>query len=78
MEFVKRKGLLANDAQRFARNQLVLIVPRTNPARLDSRQDLESPGVKRVLCAAAVTAGRDASPGLRNRGGGGVMGCAGE
>ena len=78
MEFVKRKGLLTNDAQRFARNQLVLIVPRTNPARLDCLQDLERPGVKLVLCSDAVPAGRYARQALRNLGAGGAKGFSGD
>jgi molybdate transport system substrate-binding protein len=41
----------------FARNRLVVIVPRTNPARIGRLQDLARPGVKIVLGAEAVPVG---------------------
>jgi molybdate transport system substrate-binding protein len=41
----------------FARNALVLIVPRANPARVRSVYDLRKPGVKLVIAAPGVPVG---------------------
>jgi molybdate transport system substrate-binding protein len=41
----------------FTRNNLVLIVPRSNPARIRSVTDLRKPDVKLVVAAPAVPAG---------------------
>ncbi|HET7136892.1 MAG TPA: molybdate ABC transporter substrate-binding protein [Gaiellaceae bacterium] len=41
----------------FTRNNLVLIVPRSNPARIHSVTDLRKPDVKLVVAAPAVPAG---------------------
>lgn len=45
-------------AQIFARNQLVVIFPRENPAAIDSLSDLAKPGLKLVLAAPEVPAGQ--------------------
>lgn len=66
MAFAAAKGMLAGDALRFARNSLVVIVPRTNPARIDRLADLRRPGVKVVMCGDAVPAGHYARQVLRN------------
>jgi molybdate transport system substrate-binding protein len=50
-------GLLADSAAIFARNRLVVIVPKTNPARIRRLQDLARGGVKLVLGADAVPVG---------------------
>jgi molybdate transport system substrate-binding protein len=50
------KGLVERP-QVFARNRLVLIVPRSNPAHVRSLNDLRSPHVKLVLTAPGVPAG---------------------
>jgi molybdate transport system substrate-binding protein len=42
----------------FARNRLVVIVPESNPARIGSLTDLARPGVRLVIAAATVPAGR--------------------
>jgi molybdate transport system substrate-binding protein len=41
----------------FARNSLVLIVPRSNPARVRGVYDLRKPGVKLVIAAPGVPVG---------------------
>ncbi|HVP38928.1 MAG TPA: molybdate ABC transporter substrate-binding protein [Candidatus Saccharimonadales bacterium] len=50
-------GLVEGQPGRFARNRLVVIVPRSNPARLGRLQDLARRGVKLVMAAAPVPAG---------------------
>ncbi len=50
-------GLLAGDPQVFARNRLVVIVPKDNPAKLASAADLARKGVKVVLAAPTVPVG---------------------
>jgi len=58
MSYAADRGLLRGDAQVFARNRLVVIVPSTNPARIQRLQDLARSGVKLVLGADAVPVGR--------------------
>lgn len=50
----------------FLTNQLVLILPKENPARIDSLEDLSNPGLKLVLAAEEVPAGRYARQILEN------------
>jgi molybdate transport system substrate-binding protein len=57
MDYLKERSLLAGDPEVFAHNRLVVIVPRTNPARIARLQDLARPGVKLVLGAEAVPVG---------------------
>jgi len=57
---------VATDATVFARNRLVVIVPRTNPARISKLADLARPGVKLVLGAEAVPVGAYSREMLRN------------
>jgi molybdate transport system substrate-binding protein len=52
-----RRGLVLKP-RTFARNRLVLIVPRSNPAHLASVFDLKRPGVRLVLAAASVPVGK--------------------
>lgn len=58
MAAVRRAGLLADTSVVFARNRLVVITPASNPGRVDRLADLARPGVKLVLAAEAVPAGR--------------------
>jgi molybdate transport system substrate-binding protein len=51
-----RKGVLTRPVV-FTRNNLVLIVPKANPAHIRSVSDLARPDVKLVLAAPAVPAG---------------------
>jgi molybdate transport system substrate-binding protein len=68
MRDVQSHGLLARDAATFARNRMVVIVPAVNPARIARLQDIARPGVKLVLCADAVPAGRYSREVIRNLG----------
>jgi molybdate transport system substrate-binding protein len=58
MRAAQEDGLLAGSATLFARNRLVVLVPGANPARVDALADLARPGLKIVLAAEAVPAGR--------------------
>jgi len=58
MDHVVERTRVSGEPVVFARNRMVVIVPRTNPARIGRLQDLARPGVKLVLCAEAVPAGR--------------------
>jgi molybdate transport system substrate-binding protein len=50
-------GLIAGDPQIFARNRLVVVVPKDDPASVGSVADLGRKGVKVVLAAAGVPVG---------------------
>jgi molybdate transport system substrate-binding protein len=50
-------GLLAGDPQVFARNRLVVIVPKDNPGKIARLGDLARSGVKVVLAAPSVPVG---------------------
>lgn len=58
MEEVQRDGLLASTPKVFAHNRLIGIVPRSNSAHIEQLQDLARPGIKLVLAAESVPAGR--------------------
>ena len=58
MDHVREKSLLDGDPVDFARNRLIVIVPRTNPARIGRLQDLARRGTKLVIGAEAVPVGR--------------------
>jgi molybdate transport system substrate-binding protein len=58
IEHLEKRGRIEGGATVFARNRLVVIVPRANPARIGRLQDLARPGVKLVLGAEAVPVGR--------------------
>jgi molybdate transport system substrate-binding protein len=66
MSVARARGLLAGDPSMFARNRLVVIVPKANPARIGRLQDLDQAGIKVVLAADAVPAGRYARGVMRN------------
>jgi molybdate transport system substrate-binding protein len=50
------KGLVEKPVE-FATNQLVLVVPKSNPAHITSVADITKPGVKLVICNANVPCG---------------------
>jgi molybdate transport system substrate-binding protein len=52
----------------FATNTLVLIVPKSNPARIASVSDITKPGVKLVICNATVPCGDYARKAFANLG----------
>jgi molybdate transport system substrate-binding protein len=58
MRFALDRGLVAGVPKVFARNRLVVVVPTSNPGRIERLQDLARPGVKLVLAAEVVPAGR--------------------
>jgi molybdate transport system substrate-binding protein len=58
MTVVRDSGFLGANAKTFATNRLIVIVPKTNPARIGKLQDLARSGVKLVLAAPAVPAGQ--------------------
>ena len=57
MATVTGAGLNAAGSTLFATNQLIIAVPADNPARISAFVDLAKPGVKLVICAAAVPCG---------------------
>jgi molybdate transport system substrate-binding protein len=66
MAQVQRLGLAAGEPVIFAHNRLVVVLPAENPARIDRLEDLARPGLKLVLAADAVPAGRYSREVLRN------------
>lgn len=66
MEYVRERKLVSGEPVVFARNRLVVIIPKTKPARLRRLQDLAATGVKFVIGADAVPAGRYSRIALRN------------
>jgi len=67
-----RDGLVERPAT-FAFNRLVVIVPRSNPARIGSVFDLRRKGVKIVIAAPGVPAGDYTLRALRNLGLTGIL-----
>jgi molybdate transport system substrate-binding protein len=53
-----QKSLLSGEPRRFAGNALVVILPAANPGRIQRLQDLARPGLRLVLAAPSVPAGR--------------------
>ncbi|HEY6866991.1 MAG TPA: molybdate ABC transporter substrate-binding protein [Candidatus Eisenbacteria bacterium] len=66
MNYARDRGLLAGAATEFVRNRLVLIVPRTNPARIRRLQDLARRGIRLVIAADVVPVGHYARVVLAN------------
>lgn len=67
METLAAQDFVAADAPRvFLTNQLIVILPSDNPAGLKSLEDLGEPGLKLVLAAEEVPAGRYARQVLEN------------
>ena len=58
MEYLRQRHLVVGTPREFVRNLLVVIVPQTNPGHINQLQDLSRPGVKLVIEAEAVPAGR--------------------
>jgi molybdate transport system substrate-binding protein len=58
MDYATEKGLVVGETPVFARNRLVVIIPRTNPARITRLEDLTRRGTKLVVAAEAVPAGK--------------------
>jgi molybdate transport system substrate-binding protein len=66
MSYAQAQGLVAGEPSMFARNRLVLIVPKPNPARISRLQDVSRGGIKLVIAADAVPVGRYTRMVLRN------------
>ena len=66
MSYASEKGLIQGVGAIFARNRLVAIVPRTNPARIGGLPDLARRGTKIVVPAEAVPAGKYSREALEN------------
>ena len=56
METAGDDGLVAGEPEVFARNREVVMVPRENPAHIESIRDLAEPGVRQVLAEDGVPA----------------------
>ena len=57
MDYAREHELVSGEARLFARNLLVVVVPRTNPARIGKLEDLSRRGIKLVIGAEAVPVG---------------------
>ena len=68
MNETQGKGLVRGTPEVFARNTLVLIVPRANPARIHTLRDLARRGVKLAVTLEQVPAGRYTNETLRRLG----------
>jgi molybdate transport system substrate-binding protein len=66
MTYAGEKSLIDGEPVLFARNRMVVIYPRSNPARIHRLADLARVGVKLVLAAEAVPAGSYSRDVLRN------------
>jgi molybdate transport system substrate-binding protein len=58
MQRADEAGVIASDAEIFARNRLIIIVPDDNPAGLTQPEDLASEGLKITLAAEDVPVGQ--------------------
>ena len=68
MSYAREKSLIDGEPAVFTHNWLVVIYPRSNPARIQRLADLARPGLKLVLAADAVPAGHYSRDMLRNLG----------
>jgi molybdate transport system substrate-binding protein len=66
MSWLGGRELLGTSPEVFAHNRLVVIVPRNNPARIGRLAHLSRHGVKLVLAAEAVPAGKYSRQALQN------------
>ena len=66
MSYAREHTLVEGDPQVFAQNRLVVIVPKTNPARIAGLPDLVRRGTKIVIAAEAVPAGKYSREALHN------------
>ncbi len=57
MNPLKTEGLVAGDSQVFARNRLVVIAPKNNPAGIKELKDLAKAGLKLDIADASVPVG---------------------
>jgi molybdate transport system substrate-binding protein len=66
MSYAQEYALVEGDARVFARNRLVVIIPKTNPARIGGLPDLARRGIKVVLATEAVPVGKYSREALHN------------
>lgn len=66
MQAASGQSLIAGAASVFARNRLVIVLPRANPGQVHGLFDLARPGIKLVLAGEKVPAGRYARAALRS------------
>lgn len=57
MSYAGNKDLLSSAPQVFARNRLIVVLPRSNPGAVERLQDLARPGLKLVLAGRQVPVG---------------------
>lgn len=76
IKYADDKKLLSNAPVMFARNRLVVVLPKLNPGAIDKLQDLARPGVKLILAGRQVPVGAysrealmrlDSAPGFPKR-----------
>ena len=67
MQQVLDAGVAAT-AVTFARNRMMLVMPRSNPAHITSLQDLSRPGIRFAMCQIQVPCGAVSSQVLMNAG----------
>jgi len=66
MDYLRQRGLIIGAPQEFVQNLLVVIVPVGNPGHVSRLQDLSRQGVKLVIEAEAVPAGKYSREALAN------------
>lgn len=64
LEKAKQAGVIDGADQLFAKNKLVVIVPKANPAKIQTLQDLAKPGINFVLTDPSVPIGNYARQAL--------------
>jgi molybdate transport system substrate-binding protein len=57
ISYAEERRLLSGPAAVFARNRLVVVIPKSNPGSIDRLQDLARPGLKLVLAGRQVPVG---------------------
>ncbi len=65
MEQATKAGLVDSDAKVFARNRLVVIIPKANPGKVTTLASLAKPGIKFVTTPADVPIGAYARTALK-------------
>jgi molybdate transport system substrate-binding protein len=71
MQYAADKKLLAAPAQIFARNRLVVVIPKSNPGAIERLQDLARPGLTLVLAGRQVPVGAYSREALKRLAGAG-------
>jgi|GEM_PF-56241 len=66
MQKAQRDGVIDGEPQIFAKNKLVVIIPKSNPGKIASLADLARPGIKFVLADPSVPIGNYARTVLKN------------